>query len=60
MGKVFKPGQKSPRSGQYEIVGSRGGRTGVERTVVKGEPFPPTESKGQTFKLADATKHRKK
>ena len=27
--KLFKPGQKAPRSGQYEITGPRGGGTGV-------------------------------
>lgn len=58
--KLFKPGQKAPRSGQYEIVGPRGGKTGVERTVVRGEPLPPPESKGQRFRLTDPTKHRRK
>lgn len=33
---LLKPGQKSPGSGQVEIVGPRGGKTGEgERTVVK-------------------------
>ncbi len=36
----LKPGQTAPKSGQYEIVGPRGGRTGEERTVVRGEPLP--------------------
>ena len=58
--KVFKPGQKAPRSGQYEIIGPRGGKTGVERTVTLGEPLPPPESKGQKYRLSDATQHRKK
>ena len=39
--KTLKPGEKAPRSGQYEIIGSRGGRTGMERTVTRGEPLPP-------------------
>lgn len=59
-GKLYKPGQKAPRSGQYEIVGPKGGKTGVERTVVRGEPLPPSESKGQRFQLTDPTKHRQK
>jgi hypothetical protein len=29
-------------AGQYPITGPRGGNTGDERTVTKGEPFPPT------------------
>lgn len=56
--RTFKPGQTAPRSGQYEIIGPRGGRTGVERTVTKGEPLPPPEKSGQTFALVDKTKHR--
>ncbi len=55
--KIFKPGQTAPASGQYEIVGPRGGGTGVERTVVRGEPLPPTRQAGQGFKLVDRTKH---
>lgn len=57
---LFKPGQKAPKSGQYEITGPRGGGTGVERTVTKSEPLPPPEQKGQKYRLIDATKHRGK
>jgi hypothetical protein len=53
-----KPGNKAPRSGQYEITGPRGGRTGEERTVVKNEPFPPTPKKNQHYTLVDPTKHK--
>jgi len=49
--KNLKPGQEAPFSGQYEIIGSRGGHTGTERTVVKGEPLPPSPSKGMTYRL---------
>lgn len=58
MSDYLKPGEKASRSGQYEIVGPRGGGTGAERTVTKGEPLPPTPEKGQQFKLVDPTKHR--
>jgi len=54
----LKPGQKAPRSGQYEIIGPRGGQTGDERTVTKGEPLPPTEKPGQVFVLVDPTRHK--
>lgn len=54
----FKPGQKAPMSGQYEILGPRGGHSGIERTVVKNEPFPPTLQSGQTYVLVDKTKTR--
>ena len=51
-----KPGQRAPRSGQYEIV--RHGRgTGVERTVVRNEPLPPTPKAGDRYRLADPTRH---
>ena len=54
---VHKPGEKTPVSGQYGIVGPRGGRTGVEVTVSKGETLPPTPKPGQGFVLVDKTKH---
>ena len=57
MSKTLKPGQTAPRSGQYEIVGPRGGGTGKERTVTRGEPLPPTLKPGQSFKLVDPTKN---
>lgn len=56
---VFKPGQTALRSGQYEMIGKRGGGTGVERTVTKGEPLPPTREAGQRYKMVDPTKHKK-
>ena len=57
MGEKHKPGEIAKRSGQYPIQGSRGGDTGKERTIVKGEPFPPTPEKGQTYGTPDKTKH---
>lgn len=54
---TYKPGQKAPASGQYEITGPRGGGTGQERTVVRGEPLPPTPKPGQGYKIADRTKN---
>lgn len=52
----FKPGEKAPTSGQYEMTGPRGGRTGTERTVTKNEPLPPTKQSGQSYILVDKTK----
>jgi len=51
----LKPGQEAPVSGQYQIIGPRGGQ-GPERTVVRGEPLPPTPSSGSTYTLVDPTK----
>jgi hypothetical protein len=54
MPKIMKPGEPAPRSGEYEIRGVRGGHTGTERTVVRGEPLPPTPSSGQGYSLSRA------
>ena len=55
-----KPSEKAEDSGQYEIVGPRGGKTSHgEHTVVKDEPLPPTPDKGLKYKLVDKTKHKK-
>ena len=55
MGKKFKSGTKAPTSGQYQIIGPRGGK-GPERTVAKGEPLPPTPKSGSSYILVDRTK----
>lgn len=54
----LKPGQTAPASGQYQIEGPRGGK-GPERTVVRGEPLPPTPSPGSSYTLVDRTKTKK-
>lgn len=56
----LRPGQIADTSGQYALVGPRGGRTDSERTVVKGEPLPPTPRPNMSYKLVDATKHGKR
>lgn len=54
---LLKPGQKAPKSGQYVQVGPRGGdRGGVERTVVRGEPLPPTPEPNLRYRLTDPTR----
>jgi hypothetical protein len=52
------PGTKAPESGQYEIIGPRGGRTGEERTVVKGDPLPPTPASGQRYRPVGSSRRR--
>lgn len=54
----LRSGTKTPVSGQYRRVGSRGGESGAEVTSTKGNPLPPAK-KGETFRLIDKTKHRK-
>ncbi len=60
MKKIFKPGETTQKSGQYEIIGPRGGETGKEVTSIKGKPLPPPEKPGITYKLVDPTKHHRR
>ena len=55
---IYKPGQKALTSGQYGVVGPKGGKTGIELTVAKGVTLPPTPKLGQGFVLIDKTKHK--
>jgi hypothetical protein len=54
MGKL-KPGMTAPISGQYQIIGPRGG-SGPERTVVAGHILPPTPKPNSGFVLVDRTR----
>jgi len=53
-----KPGEKAPATGQYCVVGPRGGKVGREVTVVKGEPMPPTPRKDQAYQLNKGENYR--
>ncbi|HKB16110.1 MAG TPA: hypothetical protein VKF62_08590 [Planctomycetota bacterium] len=55
--KLLTPGERAPLSGQFEIV-RRGRRTGVERTVVRGEPLPPTPRKRDRYRVTDRTRNK--
>ncbi|MCA9523173.1 MAG: hypothetical protein KC609_19490 [Myxococcales bacterium] len=55
-GDLFRPGERCPLSGQWEILYPYHVASGTERTVVRGEPFPPTPTEGALYRLADATK----
>ncbi|MDQ3499752.1 MAG: YjzC family protein [Actinomycetota bacterium] len=57
MAKTYRPGEKAPASGQYEIVGPRGGGTGKERTAIQGKPLPPTPQPRQQYRIADRTRN---
>jgi hypothetical protein len=50
----LRPGTPAPISGQYQIIGPRGG-AGDERTVPAGTRLPPTPKPGSTYTLVDAT-----
>jgi hypothetical protein len=57
MGKSLRPGQPAPRSGQYEVVGPRGGRTGHEVTMPRDHTLPPTPEPGQGYVLVDPSRN---
>ncbi len=54
---LLKPGEIARASGQYQAIGPKGGK-GHEVTVVKGEPLPPTQRPGTTYKLVDRSKNK--
>ncbi len=56
--KNLKPGQKAPISGQYLVVGPRGGKTNKEVTSIKGKILPPTTQTGQTYIPVDPTRNK--
>lgn len=56
MKKLYKPGQPAPVSGQYPMVGPKGGDTGQEITGIRGRPLPPTPKPGMGFGKPDKTK----
>lgn len=49
------PGAATPRSGIYEAVGPRGGKTGDTIVSTAGKPLPPTGKAGQKWTLVKPT-----
>lgn len=58
MADTKKPGEVADRSGEWEIRGPRGGHTGQERTVARGERLPPTPERGQSYTLHRAAHNK--
>jgi len=56
--KQFSPGDVAPVSAFYELIGPRGGRTGKERTVVKGDVLPPTPKPGMCYEVSERVHNR--
>ena len=55
---LHSPGERTPISGQYEVINSNGKGTGLEITSTAGNPFPPTSESDQSYRLVDPTKHK--
>jgi hypothetical protein len=53
MRRNLKPGEEAPASGLYELIGPRGGRTGKQRTVARGEVLRPTPKAGMEYRIAE-------
>jgi hypothetical protein len=56
--KTLPPGAPTPRSGIYEQVGPRGGRTGEQADSTRGHPLPPTDRSGNRWTLVKPAHHR--
>lgn len=56
---LHRPGERTPVSGQYELINSDGEGTGLEVTSTTGHPFPPTSKPDQSYRLVDPTLHKK-
>jgi len=56
----LKPGDETPTSGQYEVIGPNGEDKDREVTSIKGNPLPPTPEAGTRYELVDQTKHQEK
>lgn len=52
--KTVKPGEKVKDSGIYQST-----KSGVRSTLVKGEPAPPTQKKGEKWKQKVDTNPKK-
>lgn len=55
--KPLHPGTHAPRSGIYEQVGPRGGRTGEQADSTRGKPLPPAP-KGNSWVLVKPAHHK--
>lgn len=56
--KGLPPGTPTPRSGIYEQVGPRGGRTGEQADSTEGHPLPPTMKPGYSWDLIKPARHK--
>ncbi len=55
---ILPPGTPAPRSGIYEQVGPRGGRTNEQADSTRGKPLPPTDGPGRGWTLVTPAHHK--
>lgn len=58
-GDKHKPGERADQSGIYRREGPRGGDTGDEVALSKGNRFPPGEKPGERYRLTRPTKTKR-
>jgi hypothetical protein len=58
--KRIPPGTPAPKSGIYEQIGPRGGRTSEEADSTAGKPLPPTAHRGSTWSLVREAHHKRR
>lgn len=51
-------GTPTPKSGIYEQLGPRGGRTGEQADSTRGKPLPPTDSGNKGWTLVKPAHHK--
>jgi hypothetical protein len=56
--KPISPGTPTPRSGIYEQLGPRGGKTGEQADSTRGKPLPPTDHGNKGWILVQAARHK--
>lgn len=56
--KGLKPGTATPSSGIYNKLGPRGGNTGEQISSTRGNPLPPTDKPGETWKETVPAHHK--
>lgn len=49
MSEKLMPGNICSQSGEYEVVGPRGGKIGRNVSMKKGDTFPPTPGPNQYY-----------
>ena len=57
---IYRPGQRVPVSGIYNVVDASGNYTGRQDTCEEGDTFPPTKFANEYgYTLAQQTIHRR-
>ena len=49
MTKSYKPGEKAPKSGTYNLVEKNGSKTGFAVKMKADDRFPPADKDGQAY-----------